>query len=147
MITSRIAFLDTNILVYAADASSPFYESSVTLREKGLRGEISLCVCPQTLAEFFAIITDPKRVNKPRTQKEALSEIEKYLSLKNILKIYPGPEVIELMIELLKKYKIKKQKIFDLQLAATMLSNNVRYIYTYNTKDFLLFKEMETLKP
>jgi len=100
MTTSNIALLDTNVLVYAADKSSPFHEASLLLREKGLRGELSLCICPQTLTEFFAIVTDAKRVSEPRTQKEALGEIEKYLSLKNILKIYPGPEVIEIMIDL-----------------------------------------------
>ncbi|MGA1874777.1 MAG: type II toxin-antitoxin system VapC family toxin [bacterium] len=147
MTTSNIALLDTNILVYAADKSSPFYKASLLLREKGLRGELSFCICPQTLTEFFAIVTDFKRVSKPRTQREALSEIEKYLFSKNILKIYPGPEVVEIMIDLLKKYKITKQKIFDLQLVATMLSNNINHIYTYNSKDFSMFKEITTLSP
>ena len=62
MTTSNIALLDTNILVYAADKSSLFYEASLLLREKGLKGELSFCICPQTLIEFFAIITDSKRV-------------------------------------------------------------------------------------
>lgn len=125
MIISNLALLDTNILVYATDKSSPFHETSLSLREKGLSGDLSFCICPQTLTEFFAIITDSKRVNNPRTQKEALGEIEKYLSSKNIFKIYQGPEVIEIMINLLKKYKFAKQKVFDLQLVATMLSNRL----------------------
>jgi predicted nucleic acid-binding protein len=112
-----------------------------------LKGELSFCICPQTLTEFFAIVTDSKRVSKPRTQKEALEEIEKYLSSKTILKIYPGPEVIETMINLLKKYKLTKQKIFDLQLVATILSNNVTQIYTYNKGDFSKFKEITVLSP
>lgn len=147
MTTSNIALLDTNILVYAADTSSLFHEDSLLLREKGLKGELSFCICPQTLTEFFAIVTDSKRVSKPRTQKEALEEIEKYLSSKTILKIYPGPEVIETMINLLKKYKVTKQKIFDLQLVATMLSNNVTQIYTYNKGDFSKFEEITVLSP
>lgn len=147
MTTSNIALLDTNILVYAADKSSPFYQNSLLLREKGLKGEISLCICPQILTEFFAIVTDSKRVSKPRTQKDALVEIEKYLSSKNILKIYPGPEIFERMIDLLKKYKITKQKIFDLQLVATMLCNDITQIYTHNKSDFLKFKEITVLSP
>lgn len=147
MTTSNTFLLDTNILVYAADQSSPFYKDSLLLRERGLKGELSLCICPQTLTEFFAIITDSKRVSKPRTQKEALGEVKKYLSSKNILMIYPGPEIIEIMIDLLKRHKITKQKIFDLQLVATMLSNGVNQIYTYNKKDFLKFKEIKVFNP
>lgn len=71
MITSKISLLDTNILVYAADETSPFNEVIRTLRDKGLKGEMSLCVCPQVLNEFFAIVTDSKRVSNPRTQKDA----------------------------------------------------------------------------
>ncbi len=90
MITSDTCLLDTNILVYAADETSPFHQDAKVLREKGINGEVSLCICPQVLSEYFAIITDPKRVNEPRTQKEAVFELEKYFSSKNILKIYPG---------------------------------------------------------
>jgi hypothetical protein len=40
-----------------------------------------------------------------------------------------------------------KQEIFDLQLVATMLSNNVSRLYTYNKDDFIKFKEIEVLTP
>ena len=147
MTTSEIGLLDTNILVYAADETSPFHQSAVALREKGLRNEISLCICPQVLNEFFAIATNPRRVSSPRTQKEAILEMEKYFHSKNILKIYPGPEIIDRIIDLLKRHEITKQEIFDLQLVATMLSNNVTRLYTYNQEDFYKFKEIEVLSP
>lgn len=147
MITSKISLLDTNILVYAADETSPFHKVAKTLRDKGLKGEISLCVCPQVLNEFFAIVTDSKRVSNPRSQKEAQIEIEKYFNSKNILKIYPGPDAIERTLDLLKRYEITKQEIFDLQLVVTMLSNNVTRLYTFNLDDFSRFKEIEVLSP
>lgn len=67
MTISKFSLLDTNILVYAADKNSSFYQASISLRDKGLKGDIPLCICPQTLSEFFAIVTDPKRVEQPRT--------------------------------------------------------------------------------
>ncbi|MFH1146074.1 MAG: hypothetical protein V1736_00010 [Pseudomonadota bacterium] len=63
-------------LVYAADERSPFHERSKDLRDRGLKGRISLCVFPQILAEFYAIVTDAKRVSNPRSQE---SEIFLYL--------------------------------------------------------------------
>ena len=147
MTISEISLLDTNILVYASDETSPFHQAAVALREKGLRREIPLCICSQVLSEFFAIVTDPKRVSSPRTQGEALLEMEKYFYSKSILKIYPAPEIVDIMMGFLKRYEITKQEIFDLQLVATMLSNNVTRLYTYNQEDFSKFKEIEVLSP
>ena len=147
MITSEVALLDTNVLVYAADETSPFHQTARVLREKGLKGEALLYVCPQVLNEFFAIVTDPKRVGNPRTQSEALLEIEKYFRSKTILKIYPGPDIIERSLELLRRYEITRQEIFDLQLVATMLSNNVTRLYTFNQEDFSKYKEIEVIVP
>jgi predicted nucleic acid-binding protein len=90
MTTSEIGLLDTNVLVYAADETSPFHEASRNLIDKGLRGEISLCIFPQIFYEFFAIVTDPKRVRNPRSQHEAVSEIEKYYQTDDLFKMYAG---------------------------------------------------------
>lgn len=147
MITSELSLLDTNILVYAADETSVYHQDAIILREKGLRGEIPLCICPQVLTEFFAIVTDPRRVNNPRTPAEARSEIKKYIQSKNILKIYPGPDIIKRILDLLTRYEVSKQEIFDLQLVATMLANNVVRIYTYNQDDFSRYPEIEVLSP
>ena len=51
------------------------------------------------------------------------------------------------MLDLMKRYPIKRQEIFDLQLVATMLSNQVSRIYTFNRDDFLKFTELEVLEP
>jgi predicted nucleic acid-binding protein len=51
------------------------------------------------------------------------------------------------MIELIKKYPVNAQDIFDLQIVATMLSNNITRIYTYNEKDFSRYNEIEVLNP
>jgi predicted nucleic acid-binding protein len=147
MITSNACLLDTNVLVYAADESSKFHDRSRNLLEQGLAGAITLCITPQNLSEFYAIVTDPKRVDNPRTQPEALAEIKKYLSSRKILKIYPGPELTGKMIELLERYTVKRQEVFDLQLAATMLANGVSCIYTFNGKHFSKFSEIKVLEP
>lgn len=147
MITSDAALVDTNVLVYAADGTSPFHQQSKHLRDRGLGGDVALCVFPQILSEFFAIITDPRRVAIPRTQEEAVAEIEKYLGEAHLLKLYPGPDIMEIMLDLLRRYEIRKQEIFDLQLVAAMLSNNITRIYTFNRVHFEKFTEIEALEP
>ena len=73
---------------------------------------------PSVLIEFFAIITDSRRVENPKEPKEAVEEIEKYLLSKNILKIYPEEDTLQRTIGLVKKYNLKRQKVFDAQLVA-----------------------------
>jgi len=70
----NLAVIDTNILVYAADELSEFYEASRTLRDSE---DLALAVTPQILMEFYAIITDPRRATSPRSGEEAKAEIEK----------------------------------------------------------------------
>ncbi|MEW6233755.1 MAG: PIN domain-containing protein [Candidatus Omnitrophota bacterium] len=147
MITSETALLDANVLVYAYDESSPYHAAALQLVEKGRGGEISLCLTPQVLNEFFAVITDPRRVAHHFTAQEALQEMVKFYRSKRILTIFPNSLTIEIMLELLKRHPVVKQDIFDLQLAATMLANNITRIYTYNAEDFIKFSEIETLTP
>jgi predicted nucleic acid-binding protein len=147
MITSEPALVDTNVLVYAADSSSPFHSAAKFLRDKGIIGETSLCVCPQVLNEFFALVTDPKRVGNPRSKEEALLEVEKYYRSSHIHKIFPGPKIISKTLDLLKRYDVTRQGIFDLHLVATMLINKINRLYTYNVDHFSRFEEIEVLSP
>jgi len=147
MTTSELALLDTNILVYAADQASPFHEPSRRLRNQGANGDILVAVSPQILLEFFAVITSPKRVQNPRTKEEAIEEVEKYAQSKHIRKIYPGSDILDRVLTLLKKYEATRQEIFDLHFVATMLSNDMRRLYTYNRDHFTKFTEVEVLTP
>jgi len=52
MTTSEASLLDTNVLVYAADETSPFHPTAKAIREKGLRGEISLCIRTLGTSDF-----------------------------------------------------------------------------------------------
>lgn len=147
MTTSDLALIDTNVLVYAMDNSSPYYTESKTLVEKGRKGELSLCVTPQILCEFYAVVTDSKRIKKPITRQEAIHELNRFIRSQNIRVIYVTSLVTKKILELLDQYPVVKQDIFDLKLVATMLSNNVTKLYTYNRSDFEQFTEIEVLSP
>jgi predicted nucleic acid-binding protein len=147
MITSKLSLLDANVLVYANDETSPCHQASVTLIEKGFSGEVALCVTPQVLHEYFAVVTDGRRVTKPRTQAEAVAEMEKYVQSRNMLKIYHTSDFFGRMIDLLKCYSVSRQEIFDLQLVAVALANGVDQLYTYDDGDFSRYREIEVLSP
>jgi predicted nucleic acid-binding protein len=147
MTASDLAMLDSNVLVYASQKESRFYQSSKAIRDKGLSGEIPVCVCPQVLFEFFAVITNSGRATRSVAPQDATIEIEKYLKIAKILKIYPDRKITENVLELLKKHNVNSQAIFDLPLVATMLANDVRRIYAYNIDHFKLFTDLDVVTP
>jgi predicted nucleic acid-binding protein len=142
------ALLDTNVLVYAADAGSPFHEPARHLRDRGFRGEIPLVVSPQVLLEFFAVVTNPRRVHTPRSPQEATAEMAKYMRARHIQMIYPRTDILRRVLALHAQHpEVARQDIFDLSLVATMLANQVTRIYTYNQQHFTPFQELTVLTP
>src|SRR5438105_6983752 len=114
MTTSEVALLDTNILVYAADETSEFYVPAKEIRDRGVQGEIPVAVSPQILFEFFAVITNPRRVTQPRSPQEAREEMEKDLQTPAIRRIAPGEDIINRIPSLLQQHpQITRQDIFD----------------------------------
>lgn len=144
----EVALLDTNILVYAADELSEFHIPSKQLRDRGMQGDLPVAVSPQVLFEFFAVITNPRRVTQPRSPQEAREEMEKYFRAATIRKIYPSNDIVERMLTLLQQYpQITRQDIFDCTLVAMMQTNRVKRIYTYNRQHFTPFSDIEVLTP
>ena len=101
----------------------------------------------QVLAEFFSIITSPKRVSIARTPQEALEAVELLSSLDVVTVLSSPATVPALWVELLRRRPVSGGRVFDLQLIATMSANNVRTIYTYNRRDFELFAELDVRTP
>ena len=62
MTISDVALRDSNIPIYSHQALSKLHAQSRALLSKGLTGDLPLCICPQVLNEFYAVITDPRRV-------------------------------------------------------------------------------------
>ena len=142
------ALLDTNIVVYAADAGSPFHVPAKELRDRGFRGELPLVISPQVLLEFFAVITHPRRVQTPRSPQEATAEMAKYMRSRRIRMIYPGADILRRVLAVHAQHPtISRQEIFDLSLLATMLSNGVTRIYTYNERPFRQIQGITVLIP
>ncbi|MBI2487381.1 MAG: PIN domain-containing protein [Deltaproteobacteria bacterium] len=140
--------IDTNILVYAYNLDSPLNQrASAFLEDDILTGNIKACLPFQSLYEFYAIITDPRRVEKPVEPKEAKGVIEAYTRARNIPKIYPRKSNLKNTFDLLSKYNITKQEIFDVVFVATLLDNGVDGIITRNTKHFERFEFLKVLNP
>jgi predicted nucleic acid-binding protein len=57
------------------------------------------------------------------------------------------PSAVRRWTELADRHNVTGAKVFDLQLAATMIENGVKHIYTYNRADFESLAEIQVLTP
>ena len=138
--------VDANILVYALDADAPQHVACRTLLEAA-QGEasVTLYVTPQILCEFYAIVTNARRVLKPRSSADALAAISNMLGF---LRVLPVPvTAIDEVMALLRRRPVTGGEVFDLQIVATMKLSGISRIYTFNTDDLKPFSEIEPLTP
>lgn len=147
MTANNLLLLDTNVLVYAMDAAAPQHIPSRAILELARSPDAGLCVVPQTLAEFYSLVTNPKRVAAPISPTEALSAVESIAVFPG-LKILPVPfDVVARWIELCRTHPVKGARIYDLQIVAVMLANGVTRICTYEQADFAPFSEINVETP
>jgi len=135
--------LDSNILIYAADEDFPLHSTALTIRNKALKETDEVRLCYPVLLEFFAVITDPKRVRNPLPPREAWDQVKAYLDAFTVL--YPDEATFAKLDELVCIYRIRRQDIFDALIVALMLQYGVKGIYTANARDFARFREIEVL--
>lgn len=137
------AFVDTNILVYALYQESEHHGVARALVDRAKNSGAGLCTAPQVLAEFYSVVTDTRRVSTALSPAEAIEEIEKILEWPGIAVLATPADIAERWLDLAKRYPVKRQDVFDLQLVALMLAHGVKRIYTFNAPDFQRFTELQ----
>ena len=135
--------LDTNVLVYAADESFPLHTAAREVRDHAAAEHQKVCLCYSVLLEFFAVVTDSRRVGNPLPPAEAWREVGMYLNVFEVL--YPDEGTFTQLGRLADQYQITRQTIFDALIVAMMIQYGVKGIYTDNRKDFARFDEVEVL--
>jgi hypothetical protein len=105
-------------------------------------------VTPQILAEFFSTVTNPRRVTEVKSPEETISAITAILAMPGMTLLPLPLDIVGRWIALVQQHPITGSRIFDVQIVATMLDNDVKRVYTYNTSDFRDFdNEIEVLMP
>ena len=122
-------------LIYASDESSIFQDKARRFLEKKLPFK-NLCLTIQNLTEFLCNCHQSKRVKNSLNQNQAIKAIKSYLNSRLFQIIIPKTTTVFRITALLDKYLIKNKEIHDLHLAAVMMDNAVKTIYTADTKIF-----------
>jgi len=138
--------VDTNILVYAHNQDSPYFTQAksllVDLIDKG-----GFSISTLILFEFFAVITNGRKVETPLSSETALWVIDDMIESKNIdvLNVNDAYDFFQWLRDYIKT--TKRYQIYDASIAYAMFQNEVTELYTNNTKDFKKFDVIKAINP
>lgn len=133
--------IDSNVLVYALNVDSPKHLASRLFLEKNIKEAV---VAHQNILETTRIMTHPV-FPKTLSVKMVTKAIEQMTRAMKV--IHPNGETLATFREMVQKYGEGGNKVFDLYLASTALTNGVKEIATDNVKHFSVFEEMRVVNP
>jgi predicted nucleic acid-binding protein len=120
--------LDTNILVYRWDQSSPFSKSI-----KVALGSLNhFYITDRTLLEFYRASTGPLKQPISNT----LDIIWSYIDSDSCTILYSSKADTLSTFELAEECGARSGKIFDLNILAMAIENDIDILYTKNVKDY-----------
>ncbi len=129
--------IDSNIWIYAYDADSIFHSKSVSIIQNP---DISLYISPKQISEFIAVLT---KLNEP------IGEIIDFLQsniINNSTILFPDELSTKQFTDLCRKYNPHGNRVFDIEIVAIAISNQIQEIATFNVKDFKNIDEIQILQ-
>ena len=130
-------FLDTNILVYASDPSSPFHADAVAATTWLVQNGIDSWISRQILREYIASMTRPKPAGPAVPLANVITNTRR---LEHALAIVEdGPAVTAELLALLTAIPCQGKQVHDANIVATMMTHALSFILTHNTADFARF--------
>lgn len=145
---SKVIAVDTNVLVYWVNVSSNFHQQANDLFSRLRKESVVAVITWQNMTEFFAVVTDKKRLPQALKPNEAIEWIQDGIDSGVFALVLPNERTGQKFLELVRKTGVIGQRVHDVFFAATLLSNGVDELITENEKDFVGIKglRVSTLK-
>ncbi|NLG83979.1 MAG: PIN domain-containing protein [Firmicutes bacterium] len=137
--------IDTNVLVYAINADAPQHGAARAFVEAARAGRWRCGLVPQVLLEFFAVVTDGRRVASPLTPGEALEQVAAWRAIFPVFEV--GKKALDYLPEVLAEKPVKGGGIFDAWLVAQMRAADMETICTYNPGDLTGYEGIRPVTP
>ena len=112
-----------------------------------MAGQIQVYIAPQVLFEFFAVISNAKRVELPLPQDKAAELCLDLWECDEIEKIASSELVPIEVFNLVKSKRLSSSSIFDCILAVSAKVNKIDVIYTENVRDFNKYEFIKVQNP
>ena len=138
--------VDTNILVYAHRAESPFHAQAFDCLKSLAEGRQPWGIPVSCLHEFLSVVTNPKVFNPPSNFEQALAQIDAWLASPQALVLHSGSQHWRILSDLTRKAKLQGGQFHDARIAAICIENSVSVLWSAD-RDFGRFKALKTVNP
>jgi len=143
---STVIAVDTNILVYAHRADSPFHERARSVLEALAAGAREWAIPWPCAHEFFAIVTHP-RIYKTATPAEtAFAQLRALQSLTRLAFIAEAGDHLQQLEPLALSARVHGGAIHDARIAAICRSHGVTELWSAD-RDFARFPTLKVRNP
>jgi toxin-antitoxin system PIN domain toxin len=138
--------VDTNILIYAHRADSPWHEKADQAVAEVAEGSSQWAIPWPCLHEFLAIVTHPRIYDPPTPLADAVEQIQCWLESPNLVLISEGESFFSSWRELVRRAKVKGGAVHDARIAALCLHHGVKKLLSAD-RDFSRFPQLRTENP
>ncbi|MGB0344668.1 MAG: type II toxin-antitoxin system VapC family toxin [Coraliomargarita sp.] len=138
--------LDTNVLIYSTLLRDSRCERAREILELRKKEGLDVHISVQNLSEMYPNLTGPKN-QPPDSPGLARRKIESIAELSGLIIKEPSCDTMRLALELCERYDVRRQRFFDMQLAALMLQEKIGWIVTENARDFSGIEGLQAWNP
>ncbi len=138
-------FVDTNVLVYATQASAPWHAEALQMMTDLRSAGSQLWISRQTLREYLATLSRPQTFAMPLPMQVLAADVRQFESLFAVAE--DGPAVTVHLLNLLTNISCAGKQVHDANIVATMLTHSIPKLLTHNVSDFNRFVAHITILP
>lgn len=143
--TLSTVFIDTNILVYANLAHSPFHQSAIDTLNTYHEQDVALRVSRQILREYLAAMSRLNTLTVALPIPSLAQDVRNFTAQFNVAE--ESPQVTEELLTLFSTITIGGKQVHDANIVATMLVHKIGALLTHNVSDFKRFDHLITVLP
>ena len=138
-------FLDTNILVYASIAGSPFNQAAVQAIQRVYDSGVEVWISRQVLREYLATLSRPQEFAAALPIETLVEDIHLFQTRFRVAE--DGHQVTERLLTLMEQVPVGGRQVHDANIVATMQAYGINQLLTHNVADFNRFSDFITVLP
>lgn len=141
----ELLFVDTNILVYATDGLSPWYQTANEALQTARDLDVELFISTQILREYLAATTRINRTGSGAPLIDILANINVFRTEFTVVE--ENLSVFAALLNLLQRFPTAGRQVYDANIVATMQVYGIPHLLTHNTADFTRFAQAIAILP
>jgi toxin-antitoxin system PIN domain toxin len=138
--------VDTNVLVYAHRADSPFHAAAASRVASLAEGPAAWAIPWPCLHEFLAIVTHPRIYVPPTPLAVALNQIDAWLESPTLVLLAESDEHWSVARPLIASGRVTGARIHDARIAALCQQHRISALWSTD-RDFSRFPDLPVVNP